>query len=379
MRFELLAYSSSGNAFSGRCLRSCEFHPCLLAILDAASYQSPITPSVVLCAVCLQGLMGSDAAVLAAEPSGHSPARNGPNVHLQPTTPVIPQSGSLMRTDAAANASVQQLAASGPQMPANCTAVQPSTPAASGAGASEVTESCEHNNAAAVFHSSSTAGALLTEDSGHQAAAAQVRVQPRATPRPAVPAHNGLPVLPPKQQWSGQHKSQCRRGQQPCGRSSTKQQATSAMGEPQQQAGCHQGEPVAAAAMLASLAARASAFMRSSEPAAATAAEPAAGHQPSWSLTAARQEEFAAKVAAQAAKQLPASAGRLPVAQDASVQSDPGLRPALTSKRCLACLGVKPAAQFEFPGAPPSFLHSVCSDCKRQLNITAPQLLTPPE
>jgi hypothetical protein len=322
--------------------------------------------------------MGPEAPILPAEASGHSPAHNGPNVQSQPTTLVVMQSGSLMRTDAAANASVQQLAASRPQMPADCTAVQPSTPAASGTGVSEVTESCEHNNTAAVFNSSSTAGALLADDIGHQAPAAQVGVQPQAAPLPALPARSRLPALPPKQHWSGQHKGQCRRSQRPCSRSPTKQQATLAMAEPQQQAGCHQADTTAAAAMLASLAARASEFMRSSEPIAATAAEPAAGGHPSGSLAAARQGNPAAKVA-EAAMQLPASARHVPAPQAASVHSDPGLRPPLTSKQCLACLGVKLAAEFEFPGAPPSFLHSVCSDCKRQLNITAPQPLPLPE
>ena len=320
-----------------------------------------------------------EAPVLAAELSGHSPVHNGPNVQSQPSTRVIPETGVLMRTGAAAFASVQQLAASKPQTPAKCTTAQPNTPAASGAGAFETTESCEHNHAAAVFHSSSSAGALLTEDSGPPAPAAQVGVRPRAAPLPALPARNRLPALPPKQQWSGQPKSQCRRLQQPCGRPSTKQQATLALAEAQQQAGCHQVGSAAAAAMLASLAARASASMRSSEPAAAAAAEPAAGDQSSWLLAAARHRNPEAKVAAEAAMQLPATARHLPAPQGAPAQSDPGLRPALTSKQCLACLGVKSAAEFEFPGAPPSFLHSVCSDCKRQLNITAPQHLPPPE
>lgn len=331
------------------------------------SHQSPAAPSVVTRAVYLQGIMGPEAPFLAAEPSGHRPAHNGPNVQSQPTTLAAPKTGSLMRPDAAANAAVRQLAASKPQMAADCTAVQPSTPAASGAGASEITESCERNNAAAVFNSSSTAGALPTEDSGHQAPAAKVSVPPRAAPLQALPARNRLPVLPPKQQRSGQPKSHRQRLQQPCGRPSTKQQATLAVAEPQQQqAGCHQVDSAAAAAMLASLAARASAFARrSSEPAAAAAAEPAAV----WHRNP----------AAEAAMRLPASARQLPAPQGASAQSDPGLRPALTSKQCLACLGIKSAAEFAFPGAPPSFLHSVCSDCKRQLNITAPQLLTPPE
>lgn len=307
----------------------------------------------------LCGMASDVLAPIAAPRSDNSPDASL-HAHLQPGTPAVIDTATAAQKHAAVSDAVQQPPASKSHTDMLGIAAQPAIPAASATAPSEDAISCD----AAVLVPHSNVSARQSEaDSGFRKAAAQLIPAP-AAPVPAASAPNRLPALPPKQQWSARQQPQRQRHQQQASNVSAQPQAASTT-FPAAVTATHAAASAAEVAQLASLAATASALSRASVPPDAAAAPPAA---PSWLLAAAQlaaPEAMAAAAAARSvAAHLAASAAAAPSA--AAPEQAPG------HKQCLACHSVKPAAQFEFANAPPSFLHSVCSNCKRQLHIAAP-------
>lgn len=198
------------------------------------------------------------------------------------------------------------------------------------------------------------------------------------------------PSLPPKEQWLARRKQQ---KQQAAKRHTRPVLADGPAGE-QSPTPPSAAVPARHAAQLQpardssgslcslSTVAGAGVFEQPSAAGISTAAQfPAVYPAPASSLSAAVQRVTpAAMAAATAARSAAAQLAAAIAGPPAGIPADhaAALRGALpqqphSHKQCLACHCIKAAPQFEFEGAPPSFLHSVCNDCKTQLRIAPPR------